>query len=543
MDSAFQPLLFMMMSSNKDNNNNSCFQYATVLMLLIPIIIKVLPLHILSEYIKKIFLSDDNWSTINIVSHEVPIIRNYGSTPMTKNIFSEQFLAILYFLSKSYEKLDSITEILTNHQELNLKYDYDSKKKDSDFIYMPLSNKKICISEKDGIYCKLTIMDDKNDESENDSNNNPNKSNNKVTVKNMKKKTYIIELSIQKNKENSNIYILTKFIDKCVEEYNLSKISKDDTTQYIYTYTGFEKSESSKCELKFNRNKLEHNKDLKVNIYFEDKDKLINYIEPFVYNPLEKVNLGEEIYKRSGFTFKAGLLFYGAPGCGKTSTTKAILKYTRRHGIILNLNKVKTCEELENIFRERTFDGKDLEGKQLCYILEDCDAFEGNIITTRKQEKKDKSENEHDLNDSKSKSDGINIIEKMLEMSTCSIKKDDDSINLGCFLNILDGIIELHGVMIIMTTNYPEKIDDALIRPGRFDFKYEFKRASKKIVSEMIQFKFELTDKEMIKYDHLLNIKDEILSPAEVQSICFKNNDISECINEIVLACQKNKKV
>jgi hypothetical protein len=55
----------------------------------------------------------------------------------------------------------------------------------------------------------------------------------------------------------------------------------------------------------------------------------------------------------------------------------------------------------------------------------------------------------------------------------------------------------------------------------------------------MIQFKFELTDKEMIKYDHLLNIKDEILSPAEVQSICFKNNDISECINEIVLACQK----
>ena len=126
----------------------------------------------------------------------------------------------------------------------------------------------------------------------------------------------------------------------------------------------------------------------------------------------------------------------------------------------------------------------------------------------------------------------------MIELSSTSIKKEDDSVNLSCFLNILDGIIELHGVMIIMTTNYPERIDEALIRPGRFDFKYEFKRASKEIIRKMLEFKFELTSKEMINYDHLLNVKDEILSPAEVQSICFKNNDIYECIQEIVLACQ-----
>ena len=43
-------------------------------------------------------------------------------------------------------------------------------------------------------------------------------------------------------------------------------------------------------------------------------------------------------------------------------------------------------------------------------------------------------------------------------------------------MNILDGIIELHGVMIIISTNHPDKIDEALIRPGRIDFKYEFKK-------------------------------------------------------------------
>jgi len=114
------------------------------------------------------------------------------------------------------------------------------------------------------------------------------------------------------------------------------------------------------------------------------------------------------------------------------------------------------------------------------------------------------------------------------------MNKQEDNLNLSCFLNILDGIIELHGIMIIMTTNYPEKIDEALIRPGRFDFKYEFKKTTKKIIREMIQFKYELSEKEILKYDDILDIKDYVLSPAEIQSICFKNENIIDCINEIV---------
>ena len=113
-----------------------------------------------------------------------------------------------------------------------------------------------------------------------------------------------------------------------------------------------------KLQLYFDEFLMEHNKDLCVNIFFEGKDKLINYITPFIYDKEDKINSGEEEYKRAGFTFKAGLLFHGYPGCGKTSTIKAILSYTKRHGIIINLNKVKTCEELENIFRKRIFNDK-----------------------------------------------------------------------------------------------------------------------------------------------------------------------------------------
>ena len=120
-----------------------------------------------------------------------------------------------------------------------------------------------------------------------------------------------------------------------------------------------------------------------------------------------------------------------------------------------------------------------------------------------------------------------------------SINQTNDSVNLSCFLNILDGIIELHGIMIIMTTNHPEKIDEALIRPGRFDFKYEFKKATVSVLKDMLNFKFELSSNEIDQYTELNNLKDHVLSPAEIQSICFKNNNIIDCINDIIQAYQK----
>ncbi|CAN0348232.1 unnamed protein product, partial [Laminaria digitata] len=38
-------------------------------------------------------------------------------------------------------------------------------------------------------------------------------------------------------------------------------------------------------------------------------------------------------------------------------------------------------------------------------------------------------------------------------------------------LNVLDGIVDTPGRIVIMTTNHPEALDAALIRPGRIDKK------------------------------------------------------------------------
>merc|ERR1719384_1937499 len=46
-----------------------------------------------------------------------------------------------------------------------------------------------------------------------------------------------------------------------------------------------------------------------------------------------------------------------------------------------------------------------------------------------------------------------------------------DKLNLSGLLNVLDGVVDTPERILIMTTNPPEQLDPALIRPGRIDKK------------------------------------------------------------------------
>lgn len=111
--------------------------------------------------------------------------------------------------------------------------------------------------------------------------------------------------------------------------------------------------------------------------------------------------------------------------------------------------------------------------------------------------------------------------------------KGDDEITLSCLLNILDGTLETPGRMVIITSNYPEKLDNALIRPGRIDMCVEFKKANQKVVAEMYKGFYDLEPPE----DVIQEIEDYKWTPAEINQILFKNFDkpvdaLYELINE-----------
>ena len=46
-----------------------------------------------------------------------------------------------------------------------------------------------------------------------------------------------------------------------------------------------------------------------------------------------------------------------------------------------------------------------------------------------------------------------------------------DKLDLSGLLNVLDGVVDTPNRILVMTTNHPEKLDPALIRPGRIDKK------------------------------------------------------------------------
>jgi chaperone BCS1 len=58
-------------------------------------------------------------------------------------------------------------------------------------------------------------------------------------------------------------------------------------------------------------------------------------------------------------------------------------------------------------------------------------------------------------------------------------------ISLSALLNVIDGVASQEGRILIMTTNHAERLDDALIRPGRVDMRIKFELASSPMIKSL----------------------------------------------------------
>jgi ATP-dependent 26S proteasome regulatory subunit len=100
---------------------------------------------------------------------------------------------------------------------------------------------------------------------------------------------------------------------------------------------------------------------------------------------------------------------------------------------------------------------------------------------------------------------------------------EKNTITLGDFLELLDGIVEIPGRMIIMTSNHPEILDPALIRPGRVDIVIEFKKLSKENVADMYKLWFGSALDEKVYKD----MKDYAFTQADIGNL-FASRKITD---------------
>jgi chaperone BCS1 len=483
----------------------------------------------------------NSYSSMTVSGHTKSYFSGFGSSKqVTKILYSKKFKAIThYLLKKNNKEISNFNEVMKAvHSNY---YDEDTL----EYVMLPEYNQKILLCNTNNISLEIIVNEKTTLEDEKD--------NKKKTTTD---KFYIYKLTTP---QRFNYSILGEFVKMCEDVYDNDVNNKK--THMVFEYLSSEKDEDGRSKLLFREYTFKSNKFLDKNIYFEGKEKLIEYVDKFkVKKDDDVMSEYEKEYEEVGVTFKASLLLRGPPGCGKSCTIRGILNRTGRHGVIVTWSKLKTCADVCSLFRQTIINDKKYTMDQLCFIFEDFDANCSDILKKRsskvdgsnvlssggvtkllKNNPKNKLDDDID-EECENKSTPLTDLEKLMLLNKSHI---EDELTLECVLNVLDGIIELHNVMIIFTTNHLEQIDPAFTRSGRIDFHLEFTLATVNIIKEMLQTirKIDVANTKYKKYfDKMM---DYVISPADVQNICFKykNENVTEILNDIIALCNENKKL
>lgn len=264
------------------------------------------------------------------------------------------------------------------------------------------------------------------------------------------------------------------------------------------------------------------------NRFFTNKEDIISKINFFLNNP--------DWYKKRGIPYTMGFLLWGEPGCGKTGFIKAIMNLTKRHGVSFKLNNKFDMNKLKDIiFNDEIDSDVIIPLKNRILIFEDIDCM-GDIVNERDNKIPAPDNKITDAIESDSENDSDTIIKSSIELLNGIIstklnkenketKENNYNNNLSFFLNILDGLQECNGRIIIMTTNKPNTLDKALIRPGRIDYNIHFTKATCLDIKNMIQFYWDT--KINININEINNYK---YTHAEITNLCRLSNSLEETL-------------
>ena len=475
-------------------------------------------------------------------------VNGYSSTHIIIN-YPEPIIHILDYYSDKVNSNKKTIESTNNRKIENLRYvEVIDKNRNTAKIYTPRSNLPIEID--DGIYLLIDKVYTRNESKSSD-------------IRDFKKVNFTLMMD-----KKRDISILYNFISKCEKIYNKKIEDKMSDKIFIYEFMQSDKSSSKYDEddgyeerrdkkmsnIVCSEYQLNTTKDLRKNCFFTDVEKIVKRIDFFVNN--------KSWYEDRGIPYQLGFLFYGPPGCGKTSTIKAIARMLDRHIINVNdIDKIKKVSDLKNIFYGDYINGRYIPTHKRIFVIDEFDkildsigeaptntvamtamnimrtslingvmGIEGGDCGVITIDSDNDSQGKGMKNDASDGQDAGKRKRKNENTPTgnMGLMKPKSTINDADILTIMDGLVETSSRIIICTANDPSKIREAFKRPGRLDEHIEFTKCTRKMICDLLELFYgtKLSDEQRDKLYHVDNSNIECkFSPAEVNKICFNSVD------------------
>lgn len=188
---------------------------------------------------------------------------------------------------------------------------------------------------------------------------------------------------------------------------------------------------------------------------------------------LDRLKAGTLVPEGAPLDPKLGILLHGPPGCGKSCLISAIANYLGRNIHVLDLKVLRTRSALDAVLTpDRAASG--------VIVLDEIDCMIGAL------------QDRGAANAEYKQGEGAAMVAAVVAaVAAAAAKPEDreraeerkaDDLDLGYLLSKLDGIEDGSGRVIIATTNYPERLDRALLRPGRFGFHVRLGRCTREML-------------------------------------------------------------
>lgn len=180
-------------------------------------------------------------------------------------------------------------------------------------------------------------------------------------------------------------------------------------------------------------------------------------------------------YANRGIPYRRGYLLYGPPGTGKSSLSLALAGFFKMRIYIVSLSSISSTEEnLASLFAELP--------RRCVVLLEDIDT--AGLTHTREE---DGTLSNSDGSDGAQVSPQKGLRGNEKGNSSNNSNNNAFRLSLSGLLNILDGVASQEGRVLIMTTNHIDKLDKALIRPGRVDMIVKFGKADASMIESIFR--------------------------------------------------------